>query len=132
MMGQAAVVLGSNAIGPAGAEVVAVAEDHAAAVVQRHGTEAYRPPHLIDHRANLRRLAEAGCDAVLGIGSVCSLRPEFEVCGVVCPDDFIALQLTVTTRDDERGHIAPGFDPRWRGEVLDAWEAGGATAIHDG
>ena len=50
----------------------------------------------------------------------------------VCPDDFIALQLGLTIFDDARGHIPPGFDRRWRGEVIDAWEAGGADAVHDG
>jgi 5'-methylthioadenosine phosphorylase len=131
-VGKLAVVLGSNAVGPAGAEIVAIAEDHAAAVVQRHGAETYTPPHLIDHAANLRRLTEAGCDRVLAIGSVGSLRPELGVGSLVCPDDFIALQLSVTTFDDARGHIAPGFAPRWRGEVIDAWETGGAEAIQDG
>ena len=32
---------------------------------------------------------------------------------------------------DARAHSAPGFDSRWRGEVLDAWAAG-AQAPHDG
>jgi 5'-methylthioadenosine phosphorylase len=131
-MGRVAVALGSNAIGPAGAEIVAVAEAHAAAVVQRHGPDSYTPPHLIDHGANLRRLADAGCERVLAVGSVGSLRPELGVGSFVCPDDFIALQLSLTTFDDARGHIAPGFDQRWRVETLDAWEVSGAGTIHDG
>src|SRR5262249_28247757 len=90
------------------------------------------PPHLIDHAANLRRLADAGCDRVLAIGSVGSLRAELGVGSFVCPDDFIALQLSLTTFDDARGPIAPGFAARWRAEVLEGWEAGGAGAIHDG
>jgi purine nucleoside phosphorylase len=125
-------ILGSHAIGGAGAEVIAVSEDSADAVVQRHGGDRYTPPHLIDHEANLRRLAEAGCDRILAVGSVGSLRPEVGVGSFVCPDDFIALQLSVTTFDDDRGHIAPGFDRRWRGEVLDAWETSAAGAIQDG
>jgi 5'-methylthioadenosine phosphorylase len=131
-MGRVGTILGSNAIGPAGAEIVAVSEDNADAVVQRHGTDAYTPPHLIDHEANLRRLADAGCDRVLAIGSVGSLRPELGAGSFVCPDDFIALQLSLTTFDDARGHLSPGFDRRWRGEVLDGWESSGAGAIQDG
>jgi 5'-methylthioadenosine phosphorylase len=131
-MGRFGTILGSNAIGPAGAEIIAVSEENADAVVLRHGADRYTPPHLIDHSANLRRLAGAGCDRVLAIGSVGSLRPELGVGSFVCPDDFIALQLSLTTFDDARGHIAPGFDPRWRGEVLDGWESSGAGAIHDG
>ncbi len=131
-MARVGTILGSNAIGPSGAEIIAVSEDNAEAVVLRHGAEAYTPPHLIDHAANLRRLADAGCDRVLAIGSVGSLREDIGVCSFVCPDDFIALQLSLTTFDDARGHIAPGFDRRWRGEVLDGWESSGAGAIQDG
>ena len=131
-MARVGTILGSNSIGPSGAEVVAVSEDNAEAVVQRHGADAYTPPHLIDHGANLRRLVDAGCDRVLAIGSVGSLRAELGVGSFVCPDDFIALQMSLTTFDDARGHIAPGFDPRWRSEVLDGWESSGAGAVLDG
>jgi 5'-methylthioadenosine phosphorylase len=131
-MGRVGTILGSNAIGAAGAEIVAVSEDNAEAVVLRHGPDSYTPPHLIDHAANLRRLVAAGCDRVLAVGSVGSLRPELGVGSVVSPDDFIALQLSLTTFDDARGHIAVGFDRRWRGEVIDGWESSGAGAIHDG
>jgi 5'-methylthioadenosine phosphorylase len=131
-MGRVGTILGSNAIGPSGAEIVAVTEDNADAVVLRHGSASYTPPHLIDHAANLGRLAAAGCDRVLGICSVGSLRPELGVGSFVCPDDFIALQLSLTSFDDARGHIAPGLDPRWRGELVDGWESSGAGAIEDG
>ena len=63
-MGRVGTILGSNAIGPSGAEIVAVTEDNAEAVVLRHGVDSYTPPHLIDHGANLRRLARpaaTGC-----------------------------------------------------------------------
>jgi 5'-methylthioadenosine phosphorylase len=131
-MGRVGTILGSNAIGAGGAEIVAVSEENADAVVQRHGAGSYTLPHRIDHAANLHRLAEAGCDRVLAIGSVGSLRPEIGVGSFVCPDDFIALQLEVTTLDDARAHIALGFDGRWRSEVLDGWESSGAGAIQDG
>jgi 5'-methylthioinosine phosphorylase len=131
-MGRVAVILGSNAAGPAGGEIAAVCERHGAVVLQRHGAETYRLPHLIDHEANLRSLLESGCDRVLAIGSVGSLKPELGVGTLVCPDDFIALQLLVTTFNDARGHITPGFDWSWREEVLAAWEASGAGALSDG
>lgn len=131
-MGRLAVILGSSAAGSGGVEIAAVAERSGAVVLQRHGTGSYRLPHLIDHAANLRALAEAGCDRVLAVGSVGSLRPELGVGSLVCPDDFIALQLTVTTFADARGHSMPGFDRGWRGDVLAAWEADGGGAIRDG
>ncbi len=65
-----------------------------AAFLQRHGTDRYVLPHRIDHVANMRFLAEAGCDRVLGIGSVGSLRPELGPGAFLCPDDFIALDAS--------------------------------------
>jgi 5'-methylthioinosine phosphorylase len=132
-MGRLAVILGSGAAGPGGAEVAAAVEPHAV-VLQRHRADgdAYVLPHRIDHAANLRSLAEAGCDRVLAICSVGSLDPELAVGSFVCPDDFIALQLTLTTFDDPRGHMTAGFDAEWRAEVLAAWQTGEAGPLRDG
>jgi 5'-methylthioadenosine phosphorylase len=126
-MGRLAVILGSNALGPGGEEIAAAAAEHGAAIVQRHGSAGgpYVLPHLIDHAANLRALLEQGCDRVLGIGSVGSLKRDLPVGSLVCPDDFIALHLGLSLFADARAHTAPGFDPRWRAEVLDAWQGGG-------
>lgn len=131
-MGRPAVILGSNAVGPGGGEVMAACERHGALVVQRHGAETYRLPHLLDHAANLRPLAEAGCERVLAVGSVGSLRSEIDVGSLVCPDDFIALQLPVTTFDDARGHATRGFEDEWRAAVLAAWEASDTAPLRDG
>src|ERR1700709_608485 len=71
-MGRLAGILGSNALGPGGEEVAAAAAEPGAAIVQRHGPAdaPYVLPHQIDHAANLRPLAEQGCDRVLAIGPV--------------------------------------------------------------
>jgi len=131
-MGRLAVILGSNGLGPGGEEIAAAAAEQGAAIVQRHSAEgAFVLPHLIDHEANLRPLAEQGCDRVLGIGSVGSLRAEIEVGSLVCPDDFIALNLGDSIHGDARAHSAPGFAPRWREEVISAWSEGG-QAPRDG
>ncbi len=131
-MGRLAVILGSNALGPGGEEIAAAAAEHGAAIVQRHGAAgAYVLPHAIDHAANLRPLVEQGCDRVLAIGSVGSVSPELPVGSLVCPDDFIALHVGISVFADARAHSAPGFDPRWRGEMIEAWTAGG-QAPHDG
>ncbi len=120
-MGRLAVVLGSNALGSRGEALTAAAAEHGAAVVQRHGAERYRLPHEIDHAANLRGLSEQGCDRVLAVGSVGSLSQDLPVGCLVCPDDFVALHLGITSLGDERSHTAPGFDRRWRAEVVSAW-----------
>jgi 5'-methylthioinosine phosphorylase len=129
-MGRLAVILGSNALGPGGETIAAAAAEHGAAIVQRHGG-AERPyvlPHEIDHAANLRPLVEQGCDRVLAVGSVGSLRPEIEVGEFVCPHDFIALQFGVSSRTDVGAHMTPGFDPVWRQEVVAVWESGEVSA----
>ncbi len=70
--------------------------EHGAAIVQRHGGEAYVLPHEIDHVANLRALVEQGCDRVLAISSVGSLDAELPVGSLLCPDDFIALHVSLS------------------------------------
>jgi len=132
-MGRLAVILGSNALGPGGEEIAAAAAEHGSAIVQRHGgTEgSYVLPHEIDHAANLRPLVEQGCDRVLGIGSVGSLDAGLAVGSMLCPEDFIALHLGPSIFPDARAHTVPGFHPRWRGEVLAAWEASGQQ-LRDG
>jgi 5'-methylthioadenosine phosphorylase len=129
-VGRLAVVLGSNALAPGGGEIAAQALEHGAAVVQRHG-EPYLLPHQIDHIANLEPLAERGCDRVLAIGSVGSLKADLPVGSFVCPDDFIALHLGLSRFPDQRAHTAPRFDPDWRREVAATWREDG-PGLHDG
>jgi 5'-methylthioinosine phosphorylase len=132
-MGRLAVILGSNALGPGGGEITAAAAEHGAAVVQRHGSaDAYVLPHEIDHVANLRGLAEQGCDRVLAVASVGSLRRDLPVGTFVCPDDFIALHIGLSIFDDTRAHTTPGFSPRWRSEVLAAWSETGEAPVDGG
>jgi 5'-methylthioadenosine phosphorylase len=121
-MGRLGVVLGSNAIGPGGERVLAATSAGGAAVLQRHQSAGgeFRLPHRVDHAANLRSLLGEGCDRVLAIGSVGSLKEAIGVGTLVCPDDFIALQLGRTIFEDARGHSTPGFDPAWRERVLSA------------
>lgn len=102
-------------------------------VAQRHGeAAAYVLPDRIDHVANLRALAAAGCDRVLALGSVGALRQELGPGKLVCPDDFIALTAApLTSLDGPDAHRVPGFDPEWRAEVVAAFAAAGAD-LHDG
>ncbi len=87
----------------------------------RHGMEHYIPPHVIDHVANMRALDQLGCDRIVAIGSVGSLKPEIPVGSFVCPDDFIALHVGTSAFDDERGHGVPGFHYGWRRHVVARW-----------
>ncbi|HXE99780.1 MAG TPA: MTAP family purine nucleoside phosphorylase [Solirubrobacterales bacterium] len=100
--------------------------------LQRHGTDRYLLPHKIDHVANMRSLAEAGCDRVLALGSVGGLQPDLGPGTFVCPADFIALGAGPAAFDDERAHRVPAFDPGWRGRVVDTWRDGIGLQLVDG
>ncbi len=130
-MGRLAVVLGSNALASGGEALAGAAAEHGVAVLQRHGNDVYRLPDQIDHIANLKALNEQGCDRVLAIGSVGSLRADLAVGSFLCPDDFIALHLGVSSLTDARAHLAPGFDRSWRAQVITAWGAE-EPALRDG
>ncbi len=143
-MGRLAVVGGHSILGtdigeeatridvdvPGGPVAVLDVGDHL--LLQRHGLDRYTAAHAVDHRANLRALAELDCDRVLALSSVGGLRAEFAVGTMLAPDDFIALHLGVSFFDDDPGHRVPGFDPIWRGRVIDAWRAGGDADLRDG
>ena len=127
-MGRLALIAGSTI---RGAEPVSAEEW---VVLQRHRLDRYALPHRIDHRANMRRLLEEGCDRVLAIGSVGGLRPELGPGTLLSPDDFIALGTgpAPTSFDDERAHRVPHVDQAWRRRVLDAWSATGMDVIDGG
>ena len=126
-MGRLALAVGSSFLG----DEASLPAD-GAVLLQRHGLDSYTPPHLIDNRANLASLADAGCDRVLAISSVGSLRAELPVGTLVCPDDFIALQLGTSAYDDARGHRVPGFDLAWRAQVVRDWKRHVSAPLRDG
>src|SRR4051794_3196125 len=98
-------------------------------VAQRHGeAAAYVLPDRIDHVANLRALADAGCDRVLALGSVGGLRPDLGPGTLLCPDDFIALTAgPVTALEGPAAHRVPGFDCEWRAGAVAACTGAGAA-----
>jgi len=102
-------------------------------LLQRHGeAAAYVQPHRIDHVANMRALAEAGCGRVLAIGSVGGLRAELEPGTMLVPDDFIALDAApFSAREGEDAHRAPRFAEEWRRRVLEVLAEGG-SGVRDG
>jgi len=100
-------------------------------VLHRHGIDDYTPAHRVDHVAHLRALVDVGCDRVLAVSSVGSLRPTWGVGTIAAPDDFIALDTTISVHHDERSHVVPAFDRDWRARVVR--EANGTgTHVLDG
>jgi 5'-methylthioadenosine phosphorylase len=122
-LGRLGVLVGSSALGPGGERLTKAVREAGAVPLQRHGGAggAYVPPHRIDHEANLRRLSSEGCDRVLAVSSVGSLRAALGAGSLLCPDDFIALHLGLSIFEDARGHGTRGFNRGWRDRVLAAW-----------
>ncbi|HEX6115863.1 MAG TPA: MTAP family purine nucleoside phosphorylase [Solirubrobacterales bacterium] len=141
-MGRLAVAAGHTLLGtafPANAErvdvptpwgPVALLDSGSFVYLQRHGLDGYAAPHAVDSGANLTALRELGCDRVLALGSVGSLRPDLGVGAFVAPDDFVLTRRT-TLYDDARGHLVPGFDREWRTVLMGAFAAAGLP-VHDG
>ncbi|MGI9019771.1 MAG: MTAP family purine nucleoside phosphorylase [Solirubrobacterales bacterium] len=100
--------------------------------IDRHGERGYTLPHLIDHQANMRRLAEAGCDRVLGIASVGGLQPQYGPGTFLSPDDFISLQAPLTTLEGREAHQVIGFDADWRARVIEEWAGQAEPPLVDG
>lgn len=101
-------------------------------LLQRHGIHRYVRPHEIDHAAHVRALAAAGCNRVLALSSVGTLRADWPVGTTVCPDDFYGLHVNDTLHDDGASHTVPGFDRPWRGRVVTTWREHASTPIVDG
>lgn len=97
-------------------------------LIQRHhadadaGQNVYRPPHLINHKANLHAVSQFGVDAILAVCSVGSVQPATLPPGtLLLPDDYISLFCpTFCVHSDERGHIVPGVDLNLRKTLVDA------------
>lgn len=101
-------------------------------VLPRHGLGEPVPAHLVDHHANVAALCAAGCDRVIGLASVGSLRIDWGAGTVVVLHDVFALGCSPTYHDSVAGHRVAGFDAGWRGEVLDAWRHATPTPVADG
>jgi 5'-methylthioadenosine phosphorylase len=59
------------------------------AFLPRHGKKHNIPPHMVNYRANIWALHSIGCDEILGINAVGSLKEELKPGDVVIPDQYI-------------------------------------------
>ena len=101
-------------------------------VLYRHGVETHVPPHATDYAGHLRALRDLGCDRILGISSVGSLRQDLPVGSFVVPDDFLALAQPPVVADTDHQHVVPGFTAAWRARLLEEWRAVTAEPVVDG
>jgi 5'-methylthioadenosine phosphorylase len=88
------------------------------ALVQRHGRRRDRPPHRINHPANLSALQSLGVKQVIGLGSTGCLRAEVELPALLIPHDYINF-FESTAFDDRLVHVTPGFDEELRAALIE-------------
>lgn len=79
-------------------------------LINRHGFGTPLPPHAINHRANLRALADLGVRDVVALNSVGSLKSNLPPGSLVSCADYVALQQGPATYfDAELKGGAPGI-----------------------
>lgn len=79
-------------------------------LLNRHGFGPPLPPHRIDHRANMRAIADLGFADVVSLNSVGSLKAGLPPGSLVSCADYVALQQGPATYfDDELKGGAPGI-----------------------
>jgi 5'-methylthioadenosine phosphorylase len=100
------------------------------ALVQRHGRKRDKPPHRINHAANLAALASLGVRDVIALGSTGCLRADLELPALMVPHDYINFFET-TIHDDRLVHVTPGFDEELRQLLITEARAAGKLPVHD-
>lgn len=70
-------------------------------VINRHGADGLKPPHAINHRANICALRELGFSDVVAVNSVGALKPELIPGSIVACSDYVCLQQGPATFFDE-------------------------------
>lgn len=81
-----------------------VLEGRAVLLLRHQGA---RPPHRINHRANLSALALLGVGRVIAISSVGSLKKGIAPGSMLIPDDYISLSPIPTIHDHAIVHTRP-------------------------
>ncbi len=100
------------------------------ALVQRHGRRRDRPPHVINHPANLSALQALGITQVIALGSTGCLRADIELPALLVPHDYINF-FESTVFNDRLVHVTPGFDEELRRALIEEARALGQLPVLD-
>jgi len=86
--------------------------------IPRHGVSHNIPPHMINHKANMKAFESLGIKEIIGVSSVGGLNEEYNPGSIVIPDDYIDCFSNVTFYDKKINHITPGFDKEVRDKII--------------
>ena len=81
--------------------------------LQRHhnGDAPSRPPHRIDHRANVKALFDAGCEAIMAVCSVGAIASDFPPGKVGLANQYIDFTGLASTFHDDEAVFTSVTDP---------------------
>jgi purine nucleoside phosphorylase len=99
--------------------------------IQRHGAPA-KPPHRINHHANISLLEQERVTEVVALCSVGSLRHSIAPGTLVIPDDFIAPWEIPTFFDEEMRFTVPEMVPSLRERLFSLAQRLGLTVTMGG
>jgi 5'-methylthioadenosine phosphorylase len=104
------------------------------ALILRHGNDPHNHilPHLINYRANLQALKDAGVAEIIGINSTGSLKKDLRPGMMVVPDDFITLTATPTIYKNNAVHITPSLNENVRMKIIKAAKNSGLPVVEKG
>lgn len=101
-------------------------------VIPRHGREIKKPPHKINHRANMKAFKDLSVESIISITSVGSLRRELEPPSILIPHDYINLWSIATFFDSDLIHITPELSKELRESVIKIFRMEGIDVIENG
>lgn len=81
--------------------------------LQRHHNagQASKPPHMIEHRANMRALADAGCEAIMAVCSVGAIASDFPPGKVALAHQYIDFTGVASTFHDDSAVFTSVTEP---------------------
>jgi len=102
--------------------------------ISRHGAhpEHYTLPHLINHRANMKSLAELGVKEIVAINSAGSLHRKWKPGTIMIPDDFIMLTGIPGILQTRSAHLTPQLNPGVRQRLLEAAQESRVEVVDQG
>ena len=86
--------------------------------ITRHGSPPTIPPHMINHKANISALKQAGCSQIISVCSTGSLKKQFKPGDIVLATDFIGLFTPITFFDKEIVHDVPSMGAKTGKAIL--------------
>ena len=102
------------------------------ALLVRHGLDHDIPPHMINHRANVKAMLSAGVERLVLIASAGSLREDLKPPTVVLLDDYANPFSSVTFFDDSIVHVTPALSDSMRGVLAEVAAEEGIGVVNGG